>query len=116
MDTSHCPYCPDHQLDPLGHHAVTCKQGGDVVVHHNAARDVFAQFFHRAWLGGQLEVGHRSGCDGTNSWPADILVPNWMIGKPAAFDLTVVSPLNSNTLNEVGATSGSGRSMQAQRQ
>ena len=27
-----------------------------------------------------------------------------MIGKPAAFDLTVVSPLNSNTLNEVGAT------------
>ena len=27
-----------------------------------------------------------------------------MIGKPAAFDLTVVSPLNSNTLNEAGAT------------
>ena len=34
MDTSsqlRCPYCPDHQLDPLGHHAVTCKGGGDVV-------------------------------------------------------------------------------------
>ena len=30
-----------------------------------------------------------------------------MIGKPAAFDLTVVSPLNSNTSNEGGATSGS---------
>ena len=30
-----------------------------------------------------------------------------MIGKPAAFDLTVVSPLNSNTLNEAGATGGS---------
>ena len=42
-----------------------------------------------------------------NSRPADILVPNWMIGKPAAFDLTVVSPLNSNTLNEAGATGGS---------
>ena len=26
MDTSpqvHCPYCPDHQLDPLGHHVIT---------------------------------------------------------------------------------------------
>ena len=34
-------------------------------------------------------------------------MPNWTIGKPAAFDLTVVSPLNSNTLNEAGATSGS---------
>ena len=33
---------------------------------------------------------------------ADILVPNWMIGKPAAFDLTVVSPLNYTTLNEAG--------------
>ena len=61
MDTSpqvHCPYCQDHQLDPLGHHAMTCKRGGDVVVRHNALRDVFAQFCHRARLGGQLEVGH----------------------------------------------------------
>ena len=23
----------NHQLDPLGHHAVTCKGGGDVVMH-----------------------------------------------------------------------------------
>ena len=30
-----------------------------------------------------------------------------MIGKPAAFDLTVVSPFNSATLNEAGARSGS---------
>ena len=30
-----------------------------------------------------------------------------MIGKPAAFDVMVVSLLYSNTLNEVGATGGS---------
>ena len=30
-----------------------------------------------------------------------------MIGKPAAFDLMVVSLLNSNTLNEAGDTGGS---------
>ena len=23
-----CPHCPDHRLDPLGHHALTCKHGG----------------------------------------------------------------------------------------
>ena len=34
-------------------------------------------------------------------------MPNWLSGKPAAFDLTVVSPLNSKTLNEAGATGGS---------
>ena len=106
MDTSSqlCyPYCPDHQLDPLGHHAMTCKVGSDVVLCHNRLRNVFAQFCHRARLGGQLEVGHRYGAESLLSRPADILVPNWMIGKPAAFDLTVVSPLNSRTLNEAGA-------------
>ena len=47
MDTSsqlRCLYCPDHQLDPLGHHAVTCKGGGDVVMSHNLLRDVFPIF------------------------------------------------------------------------
>ena len=110
MDTSsqlRCPYCPDHQLDLLGHHGMTCKGGGDVVLHHNSLRDVFAQFCHRARLGGQLEVGHGYGAESSLSRPADILVPNWMIGKPAAFDLTVVSPLNFTTLNEAGARSGS---------
>ena len=34
-------------------------------------------------------------------------MPNWLSGKPAAFDLTVVSPLNSKTLIEAGATGGS---------
>ena len=109
MDTSSqllCLYCPDHQLDPLGHHAVTCKGCGDVVLRHNSLRDVFAQFCHRARLGGQLEVGHGYGADSLLSRPADILVPNWMIGKPAAFDLTVVFPLNSTTLNEAGARRG----------
>ena len=49
-----CPYSPDHQLDPLGHHAVMCKWGCDVVLHQNSLRDVFAQYCHRARLGGQL--------------------------------------------------------------
>ena len=31
LDTSGrsmCPFCPDTALDPLGHHAVTCRHGG----------------------------------------------------------------------------------------
>ena len=41
LDTSvqlMCPFCPDTALDPLGHHAVTCRHGGDVVIHHNRLR------------------------------------------------------------------------------
>ena len=90
MDTSsllRCSYCPDHQLDPLWHHAVTCKGGGGVCYAPQCLEGCFSQFCHRARLGGQLEVGHGSGADSPNSRPADILVPNWMIGKPAALTL-----------------------------
>ena len=27
-----CPFCPDIALDPLGHHAVSCRHRGDVVL------------------------------------------------------------------------------------
>ena len=29
--TAMCPFCPGVGLDPLGHHCVTCRHGGDVV-------------------------------------------------------------------------------------
>ena len=102
-----CPHCPDHRLDPLGHHALTCKHGGDVVLRHNSLRDVFVEFCHRACLGGQVEVGSGQGHDRLNSRPADVLVKNWHLGKPAAFDLTITSPLNPTTLTEVGVKCGS---------
>ena len=76
-----------------------CKGGSDVVLRHNSLRYVFAQFCHRARLGGHLEVGHGYGAESLLSRPVDILVANWMIGKPVAFDLhvTVISPPNSTT-------------------
>ena len=43
METSYasnCVLCPDSALDPLGHHAATCKRGGDAVLRHNKLRDI----------------------------------------------------------------------------
>eukprot|EP00731_Ephydatia_muelleri_P005639 Em0002g1815a len=46
--------------------------------------------------------------DKRNTRPADVLVPpNWSLGKPAAFDLTVTSPLNPSILSEEGVMAGS---------
>ena len=45
-----CALCPEHPLDPLGHHALTCKQGGDAVSRHNKFRDVVLQTCHRACI------------------------------------------------------------------
>ena len=57
--------------------------------------------------GGQLEVGCGLGVGKRHGCPTDILVQNWIIGKPAAFDFTVTSSLNLTTLTEVGVTRGS---------
>ena len=38
--------------------------------------------------------------------PADLLVPNWVLGKPAAFDLSVTSLLNPTIILEVIVTTG----------
>ena len=54
LDTSQgsqCALCPGIALDPLGHHAITCKRVGDVVTRHNTLRDVLAEICHRAHLG-----------------------------------------------------------------
>ena len=52
-----CPFCPTHSLDPLGHHAVTCKYNGDKVSNHSRLRDALFESCRQAGAGGQMEVG-----------------------------------------------------------
>ena len=58
-----CPFCPGVALDMLGHHAASCKHGGDVVARHNHLRDIFAAFCRRAHLSVKVEVGYGLGID-----------------------------------------------------
>ena len=95
-----------HSLDPLGHHALTCKCGGDVVLRHYALRDTLVHFLHRAHASVQVEAGAGLFPDHSQSRPADILVQNWNLGRPVALDISVVSQLNPSTLAEAGATVG----------
>ena len=55
-------------------------------------RDIFNDFCHSACLAPQLEMG---GWSRDRTRPVDVLVPNWVLGKPAAFDLSVTSTLNA---------------------
>ena len=109
LDTSgdaQCALCPEKSLDPLGHHATTCKRDGDVVYRYNRLCDIVAESCRRAHLSVHLEVGHNLIPDHSNTRPADILIPHWCMGKPAALDLSVTSPLNPLTLLEAGVTAG----------
>ena len=71
---SSCPFCPDITLDPLSHHAVSCRQGGDVVIRHNHLRNIIVDLCHRAHLSVRVEVGR--GLLGSHNYsrPADVLV------------------------------------------
>ena len=55
---SHCALRPDKMLDPLGHHATTCKRGGDVVFRHNKLRDILAETCRRACSSGSWLQPH----------------------------------------------------------
>ena len=106
LDTSGgslCSLCPDTVLDPLGHHASTCKRGGDAVFRHNRLCDVVAESCRLAHLSVKVEAGNNLTPDHSHTRPADVLVQNWSRGRPAAFD---ISPLNTLTLSEAGVCAG----------
>ena len=42
----------------------------------------------------------------SQSRPADILIPNWSRGRPAALDVHVISPLQRQTLGQAASTPG----------
>ena len=103
---STCEYCPNHSLDHLGHHSLTCRRGGDVVTCHNRLRDVLVEYCHLALVGCQVEMGSGWGLEMCMTRPADVLIPNWSLGKPVALDLTVTSPLNAEIISEASVTAG----------
>jgi hypothetical protein len=46
-----CPQCMSHSLDHFGHHALSCKNGSDVVSRHNRIRDTFLSSVNvHAWV------------------------------------------------------------------
>ena len=109
LDTSRgssCGLCPDVALDPLGHHAATCRRGGDVVIRHNRLRDVVLSFCHQAHIAARLEAGSGLTPGLDRARPADVLVRDWAQGKPAAFDITVTSPLTPAILAEASRRVG----------
>ena len=78
-----------------------------MVLRHNKLWDVFLDFCQCACQGPCLEMGCGAGYTNSQSRPADVLVPNWDRGKPAAFDLSVTSTLHPSVLLEASMTARS---------
>jgi hypothetical protein len=96
-----CDRCSKHaELDLLGHHQLTCSTGGYVSTRHNRLRDNLSSLCSIAGLNPKKEQGASFG---DLSRPADLLIDNWTLGKSAAIDLTVVSPLVIDNVKAAGA-------------
>ena len=54
---------------------------------HNRLRDALFESCRQAGVDVQMEVGSGLGHDEWCTWPANVLVPKWDLGKPADFDL-----------------------------
>ena len=89
--------CPGCNGPPL-----TCKHGGFV----KRLRDCLAHFCQIAGLASEVEIGCNFGCK-DRMRPADVLVHNWSLSRPAAFDLKVINPLNSDSILEASMIPGS---------
>ena len=75
-----------------------------MVTRHNRLRDVLVEYCHLAHVGCQVEMGSGWESEKNRTRPADILIPNWSLGKPVALDLPVTSPLNAEIISEASVT------------
>ena len=76
------------------------------MIRHNQLRDVFAEACRCAHFPVRIEMGSGLTPDHNRSRPADVLVEVWERGKPAAFDITVTSPLCPAFIGEASQVAG----------
>ena len=107
-----CPICSSAG-DPHGDHQVGCGGNGDQIHRHDSIRDAVFSAAQSAALAPQKEVPAL--ITGTCSRPADIYLPNWMRGQPAALDVIVISTLQQQTLEGAATTQGHALSMGKER-
>ena len=71
---------------------------------HNSVRDVVFSAAQTVGLAPRLEVPPL--IQGTQIRPADVFLPNWARGHPAALNITVISPLQQSTFQGAATTQG----------
>ena len=81
-----------------------CGGNGDRIHRHDSVRDALFSAAQTAALAPRKEVP--SLIPGTRSRPADIFLPIWQRGQPAALDVTVISTLQQSTVEGAAVTQG----------
>ena len=100
---SNCPACGRFS-DKEGHHAIGCAVNGERIARHNDLCNVLFRTAQKANLGPARE--YRGLIPGSAARPADIFLRNWVRGRDAALDLTVISPMQSALVDQEATNPG----------
>jgi hypothetical protein len=108
LESGFCPLCDDC-LDPFGHHCRRCCAGGDRTIRHNAIRNIIFNLCCKAGLRPELEkpglfLPARPSDSSSERRPADIYLPCWSGGLPAALDFAVTAPQRQAIVGEAART------------
>ena len=98
-----CPVCRG-ACDAYGDHQVGCGGNGDRIHRHDSIRDAVFSAAQSAALAPLKEAP--SLIPGSSTRPADVYLPNWKRGQPAALDVTVISTMQQQTLLGASITPG----------
>ena len=90
--------------DRFGDHHVGCGGNGDRIFRHNSIRDAIFSAAQSAALAPRKELP--SLIPGCQNRPADVFLPHWDRGLPAALDISVISTLQQRTLQGAAETQG----------
>ena len=103
QDGAQCPVC--HTVaDPYGDHQVGCGGNADRIARHNALRDAIFSAAQSAALAPRREVSFLIPC--SLSRPADVYLPSWKGGRPAALDVTVILTMQQATIQGAAISQG----------
>jgi hypothetical protein len=96
--------CCQAPLDKLGAHSLVCKKKGDIIVRHNAVRDVIHDFAKDAGLSVEKEKAGLLGDYGDKRRPADVLIYNFSQNSDYCLDMAVTSPLQAKYVSDAAKT------------
>ena len=98
-----CPAC-NHPSDKFGDHALNCGYSGERITRHNLLRDAIFDVASSAALSPVKEG--RFLLPGADRRPADVFIRGWAGGQDAAYDVTVINPLQELTREGAAAKPG----------
>ena len=99
-----CPGC-GAAMDLRGYHALTCTHMGSFGVRHNALREIFLTFLHRAGITSAVREAP-SLLPGSAARPADIFIPDFEPPKAACLDFAVTHPQQTNIIKCASVCAG----------